>query len=166
MCARNSLVPGSLRIGLCADLMGLPQCGGGFGDVYKHKYQGREVAVKILRIYATTDLRKLTRVSHDNPPNSGHTLGFWKTLHHPNVVPLLGVIMTGTRFAMVSEWMTNGNINQFVKAHQEVNRFELVRPRSGSCNSCLSLTGVACVVGRRREGLDLYARPRDGPRGS
>jgi len=40
--------------------------------------------------------------------------------------------MTETQFAMVSEWMTNGNINQFVKTHQEANRFELVRPRSGS----------------------------------
>lgn len=50
----------------------------------------------------------------------------WKALHHPNVLPLLGVIMTENRLAMVSEWMTNGNINQFVMAHQDANRFELV----------------------------------------
>ena len=29
-------------------------------------------------------------------------------------------------FAMVSEWMINGNINEFIKAHKDVNRFELV----------------------------------------
>ena len=34
--------------------------------------------------------------------------------------------MTGNRFAMVSEWMTNGNINQFVTTHPHENRFELV----------------------------------------
>ena len=34
--------------------------------------------------------------------------------------------MSGTQFAMVSRWMSNGNINQFVKAHTDVNRFELV----------------------------------------
>jgi hypothetical protein len=34
--------------------------------------------------------------------------------------------MTGTRFAMMSEWMTNGNINQFVAKYWDVNRFELV----------------------------------------
>lgn len=39
--------------------------------------------------------------------------------------------MTKTRFAMVSEWMMNGDINQFVMEHQDVNRFELVRFRSG-----------------------------------
>ena len=53
----------------------------------------------------------------------------WKALDHPNVVPLLGVIMAKDRFAMVSEWMTNGNINQFVVAHRDANRFELVSPR-------------------------------------
>jgi len=50
----------------------------------------------------------------------------WKALHHPNVLPLLGVIMTEDRFAMVSEWMINGNINQFVMAQRDANRFELV----------------------------------------
>lgn len=50
----------------------------------------------------------------------------WKALHHPNVLPLLGVIMTQDLFAMVSEWMPNGNINQFVIAHWDANRFELV----------------------------------------
>ena len=35
--------------------------------------------------------------------------------------------MTETEFSMVSEWMPNGNINQFVSVHQDANRFELVR---------------------------------------
>ena len=51
----------------------------------------------------------------------------WTALDHPNVLPLLGVIMTKDRFAMVSEWMPNRNIKQFVVAHQDANRFELVR---------------------------------------
>lgn len=37
--------------------------------------------------------------------------------------------MTKNQFAMVSEWMTNGNINQFVMSHPDANRFELVSPR-------------------------------------
>ena len=50
----------------------------------------------------------------------------WRSLHHPNVLPLLGVTMGEKVFAMVSEWMVNGNINEFVEAHRDVNRFELV----------------------------------------
>lgn len=34
--------------------------------------------------------------------------------------------MCESRFAMVSGWMENGNINEFVKANPYANRFELV----------------------------------------
>ena len=50
----------------------------------------------------------------------------WSTLCHPNVLPLLGVIMAETRFSMVSEWMVKGNINEFVKADPDADRLELV----------------------------------------
>ena len=50
----------------------------------------------------------------------------WKALCHPNVLPLLGVTMTDTRFVMVSEWMANGNINQFVKTNIDTDRLGLV----------------------------------------
>jgi len=50
----------------------------------------------------------------------------WKTLRHPNVLPLIGVMMSENQFAMISDWMMNGNINDFVKAHPDANRLELV----------------------------------------
>ena len=50
----------------------------------------------------------------------------WKSLRHPNVLPLMGVTMTETHFAMVSEWMVNGNIKEFMKAHPDEDRFGLV----------------------------------------
>ena len=56
----------------------------------------------------------------------------WKSLCHPNVVPLFGVTMTNGHFMMVSEWMANGGIKQFVKAYRNVNRLELV----GFCSYC------------------------------
>jgi serine/threonine protein kinase len=52
----------------------------------------------------------------------------WKTLHHPNVLSLMGVAMDNDNFifAMASEWMENGNITEFIKANPDANRFELV----------------------------------------
>ena len=50
----------------------------------------------------------------------------WKMLQHQNVLPLLGVSMQDYQFAMASEWMENGNINEFTKANRDVNRFKLV----------------------------------------
>ena len=52
----------------------------------------------------------------------------WKTLRHPNVLPLLGVTMSEDplRFVMVSEWMENGNIIQYLKKRVDADRLELV----------------------------------------
>ena len=35
--------------------------------------------------------------------------------------------MFEAQFAMASEWMVNGNINEFVEANPDVNRLNLVR---------------------------------------
>ena len=67
--------------------------------------------------------------------------------------------MTKTQFAMVSKWMTNGNINEFVAIRREANRFKLVRPRSGSCDLRLPLTIINFVARGRHEGLDLSPQP-------
>ena len=50
----------------------------------------------------------------------------WKSFRHPNILPLLGVTMAGTRLVMVSEWMMNGSIDKFVESHPNTDRFELV----------------------------------------
>ena len=89
----------------------------------------------------------------------------WKALQHPNVLPLLGVMMTETEFSMVSEWMPNGNINQFVSAHQDANRFGLVRsPFELLYFVTVADDCAAPAAERRRKGLDLYARPGYDPR--
>ena len=63
MCARHALLPASLKIEHYDSLPGVLLYRGGFGDVWKREYRGREVAVKVLRIYATSDLPEITRVS-------------------------------------------------------------------------------------------------------
>lgn len=109
--------------------------------MWKGNHQGREVAVKVLKIYSDTDLKKVSLVGrHYGVANA--FLGkltvtllqrfckevmTWKVLDHPNVMPLMGVTMDARQFAMVSEWMVNGNINKYIVAHSEANRFELVR---------------------------------------
>ena len=66
--------------------------------------------------------------------------------------------MAENQFAMMSEWMTNENINQFVKVNRDANRFELV---SSPFELLLSSAGVddymTSAVGRCCEGLDLHA---------
>ena len=58
------MLPGSLQIELCYNPADIPYCCGGFADVWKGKHRGLDVAAKVLRICATYDLEKITRVSH------------------------------------------------------------------------------------------------------
>jgi hypothetical protein len=64
MCADHTLVPKSLRIELCYNPSSMAHCRGGFADVWKGNHRGREVAAKVLRIYADSNLQKITRVSY------------------------------------------------------------------------------------------------------
>lgn len=51
----------------------------------------------------------------------------WRRLSHPNVLPVLGVAPRLSPLSTVTEWMTNGNIMDFISTHPEVNRLRLVR---------------------------------------
>ena len=113
-----------------------PQGHGGFADIWKGRHRGQEVAAKVLRIYETSDLEQIRKVSsllfivsisklQCPTQRFCKEVVMWKALRHPNVLPLVGVTMIGRRFVMVSEWMENGNINTFVKTHPDVNRLEL-----------------------------------------
>ncbi|KAF9791050.1 kinase-like domain-containing protein, partial [Thelephora terrestris] len=123
-CGRHALLPKNLRISIDYDKTSDALYNGGYADVWKGRYLGRDVAVKVLRSYSTSDLQKVIG-------------GFckevvtWRTLHHPNVLGLIGVTMTETKFAMISDWMANRNIRDFVKENPGANRFELVNVANG-----------------------------------
>jgi hypothetical protein len=62
MCGRHALLPRALKIHVSYDRTGVALCRGGFADVWKGEHCGRDVAVKVLRTYANSDLRKMTGV--------------------------------------------------------------------------------------------------------
>ena len=54
--------------------------------------------------------------------------------------------MGSSQFAMVSEWMEGGNINEFVKVYKDVNRFELVGPFSCQSQMLLKIASGSSKV--------------------
>ena len=50
----------------------------------------------------------------------------WSKARHENVQELTGVIMFRGLLGMVSPWMENGHLQQYLKTHPEVERFSLV----------------------------------------
>ena len=56
----------------------------------------------------------------------------WKNLAHPNIVPFIGAVLVTEprreKYEIVSEFMANGNIKEFIEKNVDVNRLELVGP--------------------------------------
>ncbi|KAG8792912.1 hypothetical protein FRC12_004498 [Ceratobasidium sp. 428] len=98
----------------------LPDCRGGFGDVYRAKLRnGSEVAIKCLRVYVNTkEGRQVQKMA-------SHEMYAWSKAGDPNVLTLLGVARFQDQLAMISPWMSNGDIMAYLAKHPEANRCEL-----------------------------------------
>jgi hypothetical protein len=62
-CGRHALLPRTLEIPICYDRTGVAFYRGGFGDVWKGRHCGRDVAVKVIKTYSNSDLQKIIGVS-------------------------------------------------------------------------------------------------------
>ena len=62
ICGHQALLPTSVQIPLCYNRMDEPLCRGGFADVWKGEHQGREVAVKVLKVDKRSNLVKIRKV--------------------------------------------------------------------------------------------------------
>ncbi|KAG8727476.1 hypothetical protein FRC11_013082, partial [Ceratobasidium sp. 423] len=94
---------------------------GNFGDIWRGKLNdGTEVAIKVWRLtWLTTDKQKsLKRLMRE--------LYNWSKAKHVNIHQLLGVIMFQGRVGMVSRWMPNGNLQEYLSENPTVGRYQLV----------------------------------------
>ena len=48
----------------------------------------------------------------------------WKRLKHRNIVPFLGI--TSTPLQLISEWMPNGDLTEYIRRHLNTDRLTLV----------------------------------------
>ncbi|KAF9257558.1 kinase-like protein [Marasmius fiardii PR-910] len=84
--------------------------GGAFGDVFRSSYEGRYVALKRLRFFRGSGQGKMCKKFCKEART-------WKRLNHKYVLPLLGIDADTfpRQPCMVSPWMFNGTINEFLK---------------------------------------------------
>ena len=59
---------------------------------------------------------------------------------HPNVMSMEGVAPKLSKFCMVSEWMENGDLLQYMRSYPGANRLELV----GLVHDALILRSLVC----------------------
>ncbi|KDN35933.1 hypothetical protein RSAG8_11196, partial [Rhizoctonia solani AG-8 WAC10335] len=100
----------------------LPFAGGGFGDVYRgYLRNGLQVAIKCPRIFPSSGHEAYCRWAI---AKEGYT---WSKHQHPNVVESLGVAQFRHHVAIISPWMENGTIMEFIGQPQnsDVDRLKL-----------------------------------------
>ncbi|KAJ7621330.1 kinase-like domain-containing protein [Roridomyces roridus] len=80
---------------------------GGFGDVWKGVVREQSVCVKVMRLFQDSDVQVVLK-------EFGREALIWRQLWHPNLLPFYGVYHLENRLCIVSPWMENGNILQYV----------------------------------------------------
>ncbi|KAK1216068.1 hypothetical protein PQX77_021299 [Marasmius sp. AFHP31] len=122
----SGLHPKCLRIPNVRKLGQHPITVGGFGDVWKGVIGGSDgqiVCLKVVKVYLTSDIQGLFR-------EYLREAIVWRQLKHPNVLPFHGIYYSESesQFCLVSPWMENGNLLQYLKATrtEKVNRLTLV----------------------------------------
>ncbi|KAG6809011.1 hypothetical protein H0H92_001984 [Tricholoma furcatifolium] len=89
-----------------------PITAGGFADIYKAHFQGRQLCLK------------LTRRLEVNYVNAREAI-VWAQLLHPNVLPFLGLAKYQERLCFVTCWATNGNLESYLEQNPGANRLLL-----------------------------------------
>ncbi|KAJ7588095.1 kinase-like domain-containing protein [Mycena floridula] len=97
--------------------------GGAFGDIWQGLLRGRKVSVKVARVFRNDDMQRFVKLQLSSI--------LWSQLSHPNVLPLYGTYCLdnaeASRLCLVSPWMDNGNIVDFLKdAPALLNRQSLI----------------------------------------
>ncbi|CAE6419568.1 unnamed protein product, partial [Rhizoctonia solani] len=95
--------------------------GGGFGDIWMGRlHNGGKVAIKAWRTNTLEhcDYKTLKRAARE--------LFLWSRMNHPNIHRLQGVIMFRDQYlGMVSEWMDNGNLHEYLRKQPGADRYQL-----------------------------------------
>ncbi|KAG8723599.1 hypothetical protein FRC09_002621 [Ceratobasidium sp. 395] len=112
-------ITGQLDLGKCGHC---PVNGGGFGDIYQGALLGGEkIAIKCARLFVQQDdidgRKGLKRTARE--------LDVWSHFEHENVLKLLGLALFRDKMAMISPWMDQGTLLQYLKRNPVVDRCQL-----------------------------------------
>ncbi|KAJ7583148.1 kinase-like domain-containing protein, partial [Mycena floridula] len=88
-------------------------------DVYKGKLNDAVVCLKVLRFFV-----ERPEMARELLIDCCREALVWKQLNHPNVLPFLGVNVElfAPSFCLVSPWMSNGNLLQFLHRNPDFDR--------------------------------------------
>ncbi|KAG6864765.1 hypothetical protein C0991_007291, partial [Blastosporella zonata] len=115
-----------------------PVAAGSFADIYKGRFLGQSVCLKVIRVYQTSHVQSFLK-------QFSAEAVLWGQLSHVNLLPVYGLYRFSGRLCLVSPWMENGDISRFLKEHPTVTRASLFFYEA-SLNGGLQVLDVASGI--------------------
>ncbi|QRW07757.1 Tyrosine kinase domain protein [Ceratobasidium sp. AG-Ba] len=129
--------PPSAASNILSDSPIIPVAGGRFSDVYLGTWGSEtQLAVKCIRTCSSDDTVKI----HRRVVRESLT---WAKLNHSNVLKLYGVGLFDGKLALVSPWMSNGTLHEYIRQKPDVDRWHLVHGELKASNVLVSEEGTA-----------------------
>jgi serine/threonine protein kinase len=126
LCGRTPNLPGLFEVQeTFVEDPPTPICQTGMSDVHRAKNERRVVALKTIRsndegIETYKRVRTAFSLWRSMPDYSTQVWRkeaiVWQLLHHPHVVPFLGILGRNSSLKLVSEWMEYGQLTTYLKA--------------------------------------------------
>ncbi|KAJ6467465.1 kinase-like domain-containing protein, partial [Mycena vulgaris] len=97
--------------------------GGAFADIYKGSLNGTPVCIKVC---ASTQVKQKMGVAPWSRENFCREALSWGLFHHPNILSFLGVYEDPPSFWLISPWMENGSLLDFLEKHPGFDRLKAI----------------------------------------
>ncbi|CAE6441168.1 unnamed protein product, partial [Rhizoctonia solani] len=112
---------------------------GGFGEIWTSRlYDGTKVAIKVWRA------SEIEQCEAKALKHAAKEVYYWSRMNHPHVHQLRGVLKFRENcLGMVSEWMDNGNLREYIRKNDNVDRYEMIHGDLKAINVLVSSDGVA-----------------------
>jgi serine/threonine protein kinase len=99
---------------------------GAFSDIWRGSVEDQCVSVKVMRVFRDSDVKAALKVRMSCSRESGWSQStviqefgrealIWRQLYHPNLLPFFGLYYLDSRLCLVSPWMENGNLVDFLQ---------------------------------------------------
>ncbi|KAG6860189.1 hypothetical protein C0995_014617 [Termitomyces sp. Mi166 len=92
-----------------------PIINSGDTDIYRGRYQGKVVCLKIFKIYRDSIYENIVKAI-------AREAILWGQLSHPNLLPFYGIYRFGHHISLICPWAENGTIDEFLKENPGANR--------------------------------------------
>jgi len=119
LCAAKEIFPRSFLISSAELRRQDYVAGGGFADVWRGIYKGRNVALKLSKLPRTEEMSSARQIFVKEAV-------CWKYISHPNIVQFLGVEDSSSTLCLVSEWMENGTVGEYLQKNPHAERLPLL----------------------------------------